>query len=753
MKLMSLARRWCVGTAVGLSLGTGVAVAQDPLPSMVAVGIRRGMNVDLSQFMRARVRQIATGTLPANATFPLANGTSDTVRVLPELRHNVVVRWLDSLTTNTSPRAPRFGGNCDYIAYFGDGWNSDWANGVVGSAPQYNGSGSAGWVWVNFEYVSNSTPTPTSAPNGQALTFAKYLKAQGILTNDVTSNTWSQADIETFVKWFKKEHGGGWFRIARDRNGNWKLDTSAANQRFDASSDTLLRVTGQSLQPLGLDHDDKGQDLPAGVVAGIIGDCSGGQSPWGTVITAEENVQGYYGDLETAWSSSGLFLPGNGFDPGSDICPIYEASRSGSFGRHTFIQERHNRDVYGYLVEMDPADAAPNKAYDSASNNGDGKGHRKIGAAGRARWENATFVTGKDWRLIDGQPIVIYASNDRRGGRIYKFVSSGVYRSGMTKAQVRALIDDGEIYAAHFDGLDNATGLTLLSNQSAPTILVPGQGRWVHLSVDSTDIAPNAAALGKPRRTVGKALKNQNWNGVGGFPNDDMVRLALYTAANKIGVMELNRPEDLEWNACDPSGTPRLYIAFTNHGRQVALDQDGIVFDPAEHSTKSPRRPDPWGAVFAIEEAIPGTPATSMTFKYFQVWAGTGGTDVYDAANPDNLMIDGYGGVWFGTDGNFGRNGTADAVYYLDLNPAHRPGSRGIVDPTYGRAFRIAAVPSDAEATGPAFSSDMSALFISVQHPGENFSSNPSTWPANAPFSPIYEPIPHKHVNLEPRKG
>ena len=96
--------------------------------------------------------------------------------------------------------------------------------------------------------------------------------------------------------------------------------------------------------------------------------------------------------------------------------------------------------------------------------------------------------------------------------------------------------------------------------------------------------------------------------------------------------------------------------------------------------------------------------------------------------NPDNLMIDREGGVWFGTDGNFLRTKgrAADALYYLDLDPSHQAGKPGITTPSFGKAFRIATVPSDAEATGPAFNSDMTTIFLSVQHPGERF---PSTWP------------------------
>jgi secreted PhoX family phosphatase len=198
--------------------------------------------------------------------------------------------------------------------------------------------------------------------------------------------------------------------------------------------------------------------------------------------------------------------------------------------------------------------------------------------------------------------------------------------------------------------------------------------------------------------------------------------MALFTASLKIGAMELNRAEDLEWNPQDPSGSPRLYVAFTNHNRRVALNQDGVKYDPATHATTSQVRPDTLGAIFAMKEADSANPGTSTTFDFYGVWSGTSGSGAFDAANPDNILIDAQGGVWFGTDGNFGTNGHADALYYLDLDPTHQT----TTTPTFGKAFRIAAAPSDAEATGPAFSSGMTTLFFSVQHPGEDADSS---WP------------------------
>lgn len=716
-----------VATAAALPQGGPVADPTAPLSSITAIQSTEA-DFTVPSLTRHLVQLMVDGNLPTAALFPLANDLTDSVRSIRATRSGTVIKWLDPLDGTNTGSTPRFGSNCDYVSYFGDGWNSDWSGGAVGSAPQFNGSGDAGWLWVNHEYISNSLPQTTSAPAGQHLTHAMLLAALGVLTNDVAADLWDQAALNAYDFEHKRQLGGSWTRIVKDpQTGRWNIDTSAQNRRYDSTGQTKLRVTGIPIGPTSdfRDHMDDGSDNPAEVVSGIMGDCSGATTPWGTIITAEENVQFYYGDFEATWSSAQQFLPGNGFDPGGNVAPTYEPSRSGAFGRISNVQGRHTRDLYGYLVEIDPGVEGSNY-YEGLSEGGDGVGHRKLGALGRARWENATFATGADGRLVNGQPIVIYAGNDRRGGRVWKFVTSAPYVNGMTKPEVRDLLDAGTLYVAHFADLDNSTGQTLLATGAPATEGAPGAGRWIEFSVDSPDLPPNAFALGQPTITVGEALRDTSYNGIGGFPNDTIAKKCLFTAATKLGVMETNRPEDIEYNFNDLSGTPRIYVAFTNHTRQVALDQSGALFDPADHATNSPNRGDDVGSVMAIQEANPTNPAGSTTFTFFTAWRGSLGQGPFDAAAPDNIAIDRSGGVWFGTDGNVGRNGTADAIYYLDMDPAHKPGMPGVVDPTWGLNFRVAATPSDAEATGPAFSSDEMDLFIAVQHPGENA---PSTWP------------------------
>jgi secreted PhoX family phosphatase len=205
--------------------------------------------------------------------------------------------------------------------------------------------------------------------------------------------------------------------------------------------------------------------------------------------------------------------------------------------------------------------------------------------------------------------------------------------------------------------------------------------------------------------------------------------MGLYSASNKLGIRELNRPEDLEWNPTD--GT--LWIAFTNHDRLNALRDDGTlnVDDPAtpENDRAAFGRSDDYGAIFVLVEDDAGNPGDSEDFTFYAAWRGSAGATTFEAANPDNLAVDSDGGIWFGTDGNFAAD-KQDALYFLET----------AATPEESRAWRVATVPSDAEATGPIFSSDQRTLFFSVQHPAEDLAAAPQS-----DFAPFGE--------LGPRSG
>ncbi len=780
------------------SLSGTPPVLPDDVGLSAVVAVRRPDGGSIADFIKDRVADIDDNGLESDATLPLPNDASNTsdlsdtdnpviaddLVLTNGLEYSVVAKWLDPLTADTSLDAPRFGANADFTAYIpGD------LDPAAGDSLLWNGSDNeSGWLFVNHEYVSGNVPTSSRAASGSNLVFANWLAAWNLFStatlealNPDALKSWSTAtDRDEFIRRHKKQLGASLVKISL-QGGEWTIDTSADNRRFDGTSNSLFRVTGYTLSAAA--KDDAGVALDKGVVPGTLGNCSGGVTPWGTIFTGEENAQDWYGDAD-AWSSAEKFTSGKGFDIAANVAPVWTASSSSNYGQLSVAQGKNNIDYYSLLTEIDPA-VAPNEFYkpitdddDDATIEGDGQGHRKLGSMGRARWENMTVATDGNFELVSGQPIVIYAADDRTNGRIYKFVSSSNYTSGLNRGEIRALLDSGSVYVAHFSAMgwdgtsaslsdckrfDQISGFQISGdNDGAATadgcggddgddgLRVPtkgdrGFGHWIKLDVNNaTDNAPvwqynqaGVAGSGIPATTtkVGAALKSQTFNLIGGFSSNNTVLSSLHTAATKLGVTQLNRPEDLEYNPVPlDNGNPLLYIAFTKHTAKYSLNDNGrgLLVTGTNHDLSNGirTRSDKPGRIWVIEEtASPSNPSASATFTYWQVWGGDDDTaERYDGGNPDNILVDKDGGVWFGTDGYFGLTlGVTpadvghDAMYYLDTEDDNSN--------TYGRAFRILTVPSDAEHTGPSFTPDMSTLFFSVQHPGED---NASSWPQSS---------------------
>ncbi|MDL2343844.1 PhoX family phosphatase [Deinococcus sp. MIMF12] len=166
----------------------------------------------------------------------------------------------------------------------------------------------------------------------------------------------------------------------RKSGGEWKIVPDPRNRRLDAF--TEMELTG----PVRGSAAVKG----ATRVRGTVGNCSGGQTPWGTLLTCEENVDGY----TKAWAGSG-----------------YEALHQ------------------GWVTEIDPFDPAWMP--------------KKRTGMGRFRHENAAVTVAKDGR------VVVYMGDDMQDACVYKFVSRGKVDPANRRAN-RELLEDGDLYVANF---------------------------------------------------------------------------------------------------------------------------------------------------------------------------------------------------------------------------------------------------------------------------------------------------------------
>ena len=131
-------------------------------------------------------------------------------------------------------------------------------------------------------------------------------------------------------------------------------------------------------------------------VGGTIGNCGGGQTPWGTVTTGEEGLQ---------TSNSGLYNSGNGFIDTSDVLlPV--------FNGQTVNRTLKRWQAMNWIVEVDAASAqAVKKQY------GMGRYSHEMG-----------------YSMPDGK--TVYLANDATPCPLYKFVSDtvGNYNKGQLYA-------------------------------------------------------------------------------------------------------------------------------------------------------------------------------------------------------------------------------------------------------------------------------------------------------------------------------
>ncbi|MAG35780.1 MAG: hypothetical protein CL878_05990 [Dehalococcoidia bacterium] len=189
-----------------------------------------------------------------------------------------------------------------------------------------------------------------------------------------------------------------------------------------------------------------------------------------------------------------------------------------------------------------------------------------------------------------------------------------------------------------------------------------------------------------------------------------------------------DRPEDVETNPV----TGRVYVTLTNNWRR-ALNQTNRA------------NPRPWNRFGHIIEIIPpasgqGTDhaATECRWEMF-LQAGNpsrllDGARYHQAVSrdgwfgaPDNITFDSRGRMWITTDGA----PSGDGLWACDT-----VGNGRALTKHFFRA------PLGAEAAGPYFVPDHTALFVSVQHPGESspsFEAPNTRWPD---FDPRLPPRP-----------
>ncbi len=521
---------------------------------------------------------------------------------------------------------------------------------------------------------------------------------------------------------------------------------------------------------------------PTGVLArGTLNNCGHGVTPWGTYLGCEENWAGYFkrnaGDdaLRTQRENTQLLRNGlrpnaEGFahrrwasvvaaDPSSTEFSRFNCSVLGATATDDF---RNEHNTFGYIVEIDP--------YDPLSR------PKKRTALGRRANEGA-------WSSLPraGRPIAFYIGCDSRNEYVYKYVSDATWnpldarRGGMAAGD--KYMDRGTIYAAVFnaDGTGRWEALTLANPKVAAGVAVSANNPAGYQFADLADICVNtrlaAGAAGATR------MDRPEWTAVNPFNGEIYITMTENpdrgnsgNSGNNVPNPALDASNPRYWR--DTKGVTSQGAAIANqrgnvNGHIVRIREDGD--DAGAFSFR-------WDIFLFASQANADTPAEEANYQQNVNLSGL--TDANDLSKPDGVWFSTVTGIcYIQTDDNTytdrsnamllaaipGRYGDGGAVDVVNL-PSGSP-NQAVTSPVTVRTFagrrmteatlkRLFVGPRGAEITGLTETPDGKALFINVQHPGENtgragavpastaltpttlngpFESN---WPGNAGYGP-----------------
>lgn len=497
----------------------------------------------------------------------------DAVTVPEGYDHHVIVRWGDPVLPDApefdfddqtaEAQAKQFGYNCDYVGFL----------------PLDDDSG---LLWVNHEYTN------------EELMFRGYSDG-------------ADADPE-WIRVAMAAHGGSVVELDRvDDTGQWVLADGDRPFNRRVHLGTEFRLTG----PAAGDELLRTEADPEGTrVMGMLNNCAGGTTPWGTILSGEENYNQYFVSApDTAPYARYGFSTSRGGRRWDRVDERFDLSKHPN--------EAHR---FGYIVEIDPHDPDSTPA--------------KRTMLGRFKHEGANVNLTEDGR------VAAYMGDDERFDYIYKFVSAKKYVEGSRRHNM-TLLDSGTLYVARLEG--NSPSEEIDGTGALPSDgEFDGTGEWIPLCTDTESF-------------------------VEGF---SVAEVLIHTrlAADRVGPTKMDRPEDFE-----PSPvTGKVYCALTNNSAREPGQADepnprgpnkfGHVLEIIEDGSDSAATTFTW-----IVPIVCGDPEDESTY-----FAGFDKSKVMPISAPDNVAFDKHGNLWISTDGQPGTLGINDALHVVPVEGRFR---------------------------------------------------------------------------------
>lgn len=453
-----------------------------------------------------------------------------------------------------------------------------------------------------------------------------------------------------------------------DGTGELKREFGPLNRRITGTSPFKLVGPAAGSEFVKTEQDPSGE-----TVLGTLNNCAGGVTPWGTILSGEENFNQYFGNadlLEDEPAKERLARMG--------ITGEASDRKWERFDERFDVSKTPNEpNRFGYIVEIDPLDPTSTPV--------------KHTSMGRFKHEAGQV------HITDDGTVVCYSGDDERFDYLYKFVSTRKMIEGDT-AHNMTILEAGTLYVAKFEG--NSPDHDFDGSGELPEDgKFDGTGEWLQLMTVNED---------------GSAESH-----VEGFTAEE-VAVFTRSAADVLEPTKMDRPEDVEVNPVNK----KVYVALTNNSYRGATGENASKSkeDPTEYAPISENKN---GLVMEIEDDHAGTSFAwnillvcgdpEAAYSYF---GGFDKSKVSPISCPDNIAFDTHGNLWISTDGN--ALDSNDGLYAVAVDGDRR-----------GEVKCFLTVPVGAETCGPIIQDER--VLVSVQHPGEGddaSADNPQThWP------------------------
>lgn len=388
--------------------------------------------------------------------------------------------------------------------------------------------------------------------------------------------------------------------------GRWRaVRSSPFNRRIHA--ETTIEIAGPAAGHERL----RTSDDPTGRrVLGTFNCCSGGVTPWGTVLVGEENFNKYFtGDPGACGAEARNHTR-------CDVGRELEFHWHRIAPRFDLAREPREPNRHGWVVEIDPFDPASTP--------------KKRTALGRFKHEAATCALDPSGR------VVVYMGDDDEDEHVYKFVTRGTFDPTRPEA-ARDLLDDGDLYVARFDA-DGTVAWLLLRHGEGPLTKENGFASQADVLVEARLAATFVGATPMDRPEDVEASPTSG-------------RVYVMLTNNKRRGREHVDAANPRWSNVDGHVVEMIPPANRDGAREHAATTFRwelflLAGNPFESLDES------FGAQRACFH-----PATSR-----DGWL----------ACPDNCTFDPRGRLWIATDGAAKSHGTCDGLFATDVFGAGR---------------------------------------------------------------------------------